>query len=62
MYDDVKAHLQEMLDIGAIWKLYSLWATTVVIVSEKDWSLRLCIDLTKLKKMYCQGCLLTTLH
>ena len=34
MYDDVKAHLQEMLDIGAIWKLHSLWTSAVVLVWE----------------------------
>ena len=30
MYDDMRAHIQEMLDIGAICKLHSLWASTVV--------------------------------
>ena len=48
MYNDVKAHLQEMLDIGAIGKLHSLWASTVVLVQKKDGSLRFCIDLRKL--------------
>ena len=48
MYDDVKAHLQEMLDIGAIWKSHSLWASTVVLVQMKDGSLRFCTDLRKL--------------
>ena len=47
MYDDVRAHIQEMLDIGAIQKLHSLWATAVVLV-QKDGSLRFCIDLRKL--------------
>ena len=32
MYDDVRAHIQEMLDIGAIHKLHSLWASAVVLV------------------------------
>ena len=48
MYDDMKAHIQEMLDIGAIWKLHSPWASTVVLVWKKDGSLRFCIDLRKL--------------
>ena len=45
MYDDVKAHLQEMLDIGAIRKSHSPWASMVVPVQKKDRSLRFCIDL-----------------
>ena len=32
MYDDVRAHIQEMLDIGAICKSQSLWASAVVLV------------------------------
>ena len=37
-----------MPDIGAIWKLYNPWASTVVLVQKKDGSLRFCIDLKKL--------------
>ena len=48
MYDDMRAHLQEMLDIGAIWKSHSPWASTVVLVWKKGGSLRFCIDLGKL--------------
>ena len=48
MYDDLKAHLQEMLDNGAIQKLHSLGASAVVLVWKKDGSLRFCIDLGKL--------------
>ena len=48
MYDDVRAHIQEMLDISAIHKLHSLWASTVVLVQKKDGALRFCIDLSKL--------------
>ena len=32
MYDDVKVHLQETLDIGAIQKSCSPWASAVVLV------------------------------
>ena len=32
MYDDVRAHIQEMLDIGAICKLHSPWASVVVVL------------------------------
>ena len=48
MYDDMKAHIQEMLDIGAIHKSHSLCISAVVLVWKKDGSLRFCIDLRKL--------------
>ena len=44
MYNDVMAHIQEMLDIGAIQRLHSPWASTVVLVQKKDGSLRFCTD------------------
>ena len=50
MYDDVRAHIQEMLDIGTIRKSHSLWASVVVLVCKKDGGLRFCIDLRKLNK------------
>ena len=50
MYDDVRAHIQEMLDIGAIYKSHSPWASAVVLVRKKDVGLRLCIDLRKLNE------------
>ena len=55
MYDDVKAHLQEILDIGAIRKSNSLWTSTVVLVWKKDGSLRFCIDLRKLNNWTIKG-------
>ena len=48
MCDNVKAHLQEMLDIGAILKSHSPWASAVVLIWKKDGSLRFCINLRKL--------------
>ena len=48
MYDNVRAHIQEMLDISVIYKSHSLWASTVVLVWKKDGSLRFCNDLRKL--------------
>ena len=48
MYDNVRAHIQEMLDIGAIQKSHSPWASAMVLVWKKDGSLRFCIDLRKL--------------
>ena len=48
MYDDMRAHIQEMLDIGTICKLHNPWASAVVLVWKKDGGQRFCIDLRKL--------------
>ena len=48
MYDDMRAHMQEMLDIGAIHQSHSPWASAVVLVWKKDGDLRFFIDLRKL--------------
>ena len=48
MYDEVKTHLQEMLDLGAIRPSNSPWASAIVLVRKKDGRLRFCIDLRKL--------------
>ena len=50
MYNDERAHIQEMLDIGAICKSHSPWASAVVLVQKKDGGLRFCIDLRKLNE------------
>ena len=47
MYDDLKAHLKEIMDIGAFQKSHNLWASTVILVQKKDRSLRFCIDIRK---------------
>ena len=47
-YEEVKKHLKEMLEIGAIRKSNSPWASAVVLVRKKDGSLIFCIDLRKL--------------
>ena len=47
-YDEVKKHLKEMLEIGAIRKSQSPWASAVVLVRKKDGALRFCIDLRRL--------------
>ena len=44
VYDEVKAHIQEMLDLGA----NSPWSSAIVLVRKKDGRLRFCIDLRKL--------------
>ena len=48
MYDDVRANIKELLDIGAIQKSHSPWASTVVLVWKKDGTLMFCINLRKL--------------
>ena len=47
-YEEVKQHLKEMLEIRAISKSKSPWASVVVLVRKKDGSPRFCIDLRKL--------------
>ena len=47
-YEEVRKHFNEMLEIGAIRKSNSPWASVVVLVRKKDGSLRFCIDLRKL--------------
>ena len=38
-YEEVKKHLQEMLDIGAIQQSTSPWASPILLVCKKDGSL-----------------------
>ena len=47
-YEEVRKHLNEMLEIGVIRKSNSPWASAVVLVRKKDGSLKFCIDLQKL--------------
>ena len=47
-FKEVRKHLKEMEDIGAIRRSNSAWASPVVLVRKKDRSLRFCIDLWKL--------------
>ena len=48
LFEEVKNHLKEMIQIGAIRHSNSPWANAVVFVRKKDGSLRFCIDLRKL--------------
>ena len=48
LYEEVKKHLQEIIEVGAIGRSFSPWASAVVLVRKKDGGLRFCIDLCKL--------------
>ena len=48
--EGVQKHLEEMVNIGAIRRSQSPWASTIVLVWKKDGSLRFCIDLHKLNE------------
>ena len=49
-YEEVRKHLDEMLQIGAIHRSNSPWASAIVLVRKKDGVLRFCIDLRKLNE------------
>ena len=36
LYEEMKKHLQEMVEVGAIRKSFSPWASAVVLVRKKD--------------------------
>ena len=44
LLDEVKEHLDHMLDMGAIKPSKSVWSNAVVLVHKKDGGLRFCID------------------
>ena len=47
-FKEVRKHLQDMLDVGAIRQSCSPWASAIVLVWKKDGNLRFCIDLRHL--------------
>ena len=48
LLDEVKDHLNHMLDVGAIKPSKSVWSNAVVLVWKKDGELRFCIDFRRL--------------
>jgi hypothetical protein len=50
-YDDVRAHLCQLLNAGIIQPLRSPWASNVVLVRKKDKSLGLCVDYRQLNNI-----------
>ena len=44
MFDEVREHLRELLEIGAIRQSSSSYSSNLVLVRKSDGSLRLCID------------------
>lgn len=50
MYEEVRQHLREMVDCGAIRESKSPYCSNIVLVRKKNNSLRFCIDLRQLNK------------
>ena len=47
LFNEVKTHLKEMIQVGSTRCSNSLWASAVVLVRKKDGSLHFCIDLRR---------------
>ena len=48
LVDEVRQHIQEMLDWGAIPPSQSAWCNVIMLVRKKDGTLRFCIDFRRL--------------
>ena len=48
LVEEVREHIQEMLDGGVIWPSQSPWCNAVVLVRKKDGGLQFCIDFRQL--------------
>lgn len=47
-YDQVKMHIQELVDQGVVKQSCSPYASPIVVVQKKDGSIRLCVDYRQL--------------
>jgi hypothetical protein len=56
MFEEVRKHLKEMLDIGVIEESNSPWSSNIVLVRKKDGSLRFCMDYRKLNRRTIRDC------
>ena len=54
-YEEVRKHLQVMMEIGVICKSTSPWASPIVLVHKKDGVQRFCIYLRKLNNKMIKG-------
>ena len=48
LYEEVKRHIQQMLDMGVIRESTSPWNSNIVVARKRDNTLRICIDFRKL--------------
>ena len=51
MYEEVREHLKEILEIGALQPSHMPWAGPVILLSKKDGRLQFFIDLRKLNAL-----------
>ncbi|XP_038062329.1 uncharacterized protein LOC119732798 [Patiria miniata] len=47
-YQEVRKHIQELLEAGVVQESVSPWASPIVVVRKRDQSIRLCIDYRRL--------------
>ena len=51
LQEELKADIQDLLDLGVIWISISLYCSPVVVVKKKHGTNRVCIDYRQLKKI-----------